>query len=167
MVARLHQPSAPPAWIRWVEWAVVALVVLGLIAFYTQHSRRLQGQAELAAVRATVGALRSALVIEHLRQVVAGERASMQVPPNPFDLLKQPPLNYSGVRSASSVRQPLPGHWFFDPACPCVAYAPTQAQWLDTYSADGLLWFRLQGGVGRAFELTAQAPYVWQSQSVN
>lgn len=150
-----------------MEWGVVALVVVSLIAFYTQHSRRLQGQAELAAVRATLGALRSAMVIEHLRQAVAGERPSMQTPPNPFDLLKQHPVNYGGARSSSSVTQALPGHWFFDPACRCVAYVPTQPQWLDTYSADGMLWFRLQGGVDRAFELTADAPYVWQSQPVN
>ncbi|PJC16261.1 MAG: hypothetical protein CO066_02805, partial [Comamonadaceae bacterium CG_4_9_14_0_8_um_filter_60_18] len=58
-------------WRRPVEWLAMALLLLVLIGTFVHYSRFVQSQAEVAAIKSTVGALRTALVVEHLRRQVA------------------------------------------------------------------------------------------------
>lgn len=158
-----------PSWSRLLEWSLVVgvIVVLGLV--FARQVRVLQGQGELAAVRSTLGALRTALVIDHLqRQVSAGRSPVVDVQRNPFKLLERPPGNYRGVFEAAELAvAPAPaGSWVFDADCDCVGYTPLYAQWFVSPSGDAMAWYRLSGEPGPS-QLTAKEAYVWQDEVLN
>ena len=68
-----------------VEWTILALVVLLLVLVFARQMRILQGQAELSAIKTTLGALRTAFVLDHLRkQVVDGATTAPPAQHNPF-----------------------------------------------------------------------------------
>ena len=74
---------------------MVAAVILVLAVVFVRHMRAVQGQSEQAAVRTTLGALRTALVIEHLQHSLAanGGLSATSEPRSPFDLLQYRPAN--------------------------------------------------------------------------
>lgn len=146
----------------------MALILLALVGLYTRQTREMRGQTELAAVRSTLAALRTALVIDHLQRTVAGVRASRVVVRNPFDLLQQRPHNYWDASAGQGQGKAPPGHWVFDAACDCVGYVPSDPRWLDHFSDEGVVWFKVVGdGHTTPLELVAKDAYAWESLSLH
>ena len=83
---------------RLVEWSILVIVVLLLAGIFGQQVRTVQAQAELAAVRSTLGALRTALVIDHMIATIRTGGPSVASPQrNPFLLMDPVPANYAGA----------------------------------------------------------------------
>ena len=168
--------SVPVARNRLVEWSLVAAAIITLALAFAYYASRVRGQGELAAIRLTVGALRSTLAVEDLRQKVPQAAPSTATTPdNPFDLLRQRPGNYRGeapdAQSASALA--TPGNWVFERACVCIAYRPLDTRWLDSPSGDVLLWFYVLGPQGHKqtsnhgpLQLVAREAYRWQGQLI-
>ena len=169
--------ATPVARSRLVEWSLVAAVIIALALAFAYYANRVRGQSELAAIRLTVGALRSALAIEDLRQKMPQAAPSSAANPyNPFDLLRQRPGNYRGealdAQSANALA--TPGSWVFERTCICIAYRPLDRLWLDSPSGDVLLWFYVLGPQGTKqvsnqgpLQLVAREAYRWQGQLID
>jgi hypothetical protein len=160
-------PPAVPSWSRLMEWSLVAAVIVTLGLVLGQVLGHQKGEilanAELAAVQSTLGALRTALVIDHLHRTVrAGNDALAPPHNNPFELLERRPTNYQGETSAAQGSGTLAGHWVFDPACVCVGYLPQYPQWFDSPSGETMAWFRVDGAPG-PLQLNARENYTWQN----
>ena len=152
---------------RMVEWLILALVILLLALVFARQMRMLQGQAELSAIKTMLDALRTALVIDHLRKKVASEGASVTLTQhNPFELLQRYPFNYLGEMSPAQAQLAPGGSWVFDPVCVCVGYLPIWSEWFDSPSGDLMAWFRISGASG-PLQLTAKEAYFWQGQIMN
>ncbi len=152
---------------RMVEWVILAGVIVVLVLVFAHKTRVVQGQAELAAVKSTLGALRTAFVFEHLRKQASGEDSVVAIKQqNPFMLLEHHPANYRGEKAASQVASVPTGSWVYDPVCICVGYVPLDAQWLDSPSGGLAAWYRVSGAPG-PLQLTAQEPYLWQGQRMD
>ena len=147
-----------------IEWSVLALVITMLALVFSYRMRLLQGQAELSAVKTTVGALRTAFVLDNLR-THAAEAPAADAPThyNPFELLQQHPVNYIGEMTREQAELAPPGIWVFDPECICVGYLPIWPEWFDSPSGDLMAWYRVGGGPG-ALQLTPKEHYLWQGQ---
>ena len=155
-------------WYRTLEWALAAAVVAVLVAVFMRHMRIVQGQSEQAAIRTTLGALRTAFVIDHLQRSVETS-ASLPVakePLNPFHLLQYRPLNYAGTVDSRKTFSVPPGSWVFDPVCPCVGYRPLDGHWLNIPSGDTVAWYQISGAPG-PLQLTARENYRWQDQMLD
>ena len=142
----------------------MTIVLLALVFTFLREARFVQGQAELAAIRTTLAAMRTALVISHLRSRVAGEPSDVaNWQQNPFELLQPRPANYRGEMDTERMLEVGPGSWAFDPACRCVGYAPIDPQWLYSPSGAVTVWFRVSGTSGPR-QLVALQAYTWQGQ---
>lgn len=145
-----------------MEWSLLAGVIVVLVVVFGREVRLVQAQGEVAAIRSTLGALRTALVIDHLQKSVASPDAALASPAtNPFELLPRRPANYLGEMTAEQLRAGQPGSWVFDPGCGCVGYLPLYVQGFESPSGDTLVWFRLTGAPG-PLQLTAKESYIWQ-----
>lgn len=148
------------------EWALVTLVVLALIWMFGRQVRAVQIQAERAAVQSTLGALRTALVLDQLTRQVRGTNSGAARPaavPNPFMLLKAVPVNFAGNQSMLRADAMALGAWVFDGECACVGYRLVYPEGLEVPEGAAAVWFRIdaQGGVLQILPLTR---YVWQGQ---
>lgn len=158
---------APAAGKRMVEWALAAAVMVVMILLFAREVRVVQGQSELAAVKATLGALRTALVLEHLQKNMASGNSAVALEQhNPFELLRQRPPNYRGEMSAAQALAAPPGSWVFDPLCVCIGYLPMEAEWFDSPSGELMAWYRVSGAPG-LLQLVAKEAYVWQGELIN
>lgn len=151
---------------RLVEWGILAVTILLLAGAFGFYAFRVQGQAERAAVISTLGALRTALVVDHLQQAVNSPATAAPLDRDPFDTLARLPTNYAGRRSGKQLENVADGQWVFDPVCVCVGYKPLHREWLETSGTDALLWFQVITGAGGIRELQAQGSYLWQGQPV-
>lgn len=151
------------------EWLALTVLLLALMTAFVHYSHFVRGQAELAAIKTTVGALRTALVVEHLRQHVAGTgSASTQLSAafNPFDLLQQKPAGYEGlVQRQGAGANVAPGSWVYDAQCPCVGYRPMDDQWFESPVDDAVLWFEVTGMPG-VLQLVTKEKYRWNNEPV-
>ena len=147
-----------------MEWTLLLAVIVVVCTLFVRQARVVQGQGELAAVKTTLAALRTALVVDHLQKHAQAGVAAKQ--PNPFELLGRRPLNYFGEISQAQVATAPAGTWVFDSACGCVGYLPIDNQWFDSPSGDFVAWFQLNGAPGPQ-QLTAREAYLWQSQVLN
>lgn len=146
------------------EWSLLAAVILVLAIVFGRQVQVVQGQGELAAVKSTLGALRTALVVEHLHQnVMVHAQPVAKTQRNPFELLDRSPANYRGEMSRANVAFAPPGSWFFDKDCACVGYVPLDPRWLDSPSGNTVAWYRLSGAPG-PLQLVADEAYIWQGQ---
>lgn len=166
-------PQAAPLWRRqlleWslLEWSLLAGVMVVLVVMLGRQVRVVQAQGELAAIKSTLGALRTALVIEHLQKSLAtADAAVVSSPTNPFELLQRRPANYLGEMNQERARDAPPGSWVFDPGCGCVGYLPLYARWFESSSGDSLVWFRLIGAPG-PWQLAAKESYTWQGTALD
>ncbi len=144
----------------------MGLIIVVLIAVFGRHVRQLQARGELAAFKTTLGALRAALVIDHLQRNTshAGQSvASSQR--NPFELLQRRPVNFAGEVRQQEDPAPSPGTWVFDPVCVCVGYLPIYSQWFDSASGDPMLWFRMSAP-SPPFQLSAKEAYTWLDETI-
>jgi hypothetical protein len=150
-----------------VEWSLLAGVIVVLALVFVRQVRVIQGQGELAAVKSTLGALRTALVIDHLQKnAVAGNSSVALTQRNPFELLQRRPVNYVGEMTRVEAVAAPAGSWVFEPVCACVGYLPIYAQWFDSPSGDAMAWYQLSGAPG-PLQLVAKEAYVWQDQLIN
>ncbi len=153
--------------LRVLEWSLVAGLILVLTLAFVRQVRVLQGQAELSAIQTTLGALRTAFVLDHLQnKVLSGTPAVGLAPHNPFELLPRHPVNYRGEMTPAEAAAAPAGSWVFDPVCACVGYLPIYAQWFDSPSGDIMAWYRVSGAPG-PLQLTAKENYVWQGHTLN
>jgi len=161
--ARLQTQS----WRRPGEWLLMALLIMVLLLVFMRYARQVQGQSELAAIKTTVGALRTALVIDHLqRQVLRTNERALQPARNPFELVKQKPANYFGVVGKAQTASVPPGSWVFEEDCPCVGYQPQNDLWLDSPSGEPMIWFRVTGVQG-VLQLVPVEKYRWNEEWVD
>jgi hypothetical protein len=152
---------------RMVEWGILALVILVFAGVFGQQLREVQARAELAVIQSTLGALRTALVVEHIKHTVAGNTKSVAVPQrNPFLLLDTVPVNYAGEHAVLQSEAVTPGSWVFDPACSCVGYVLLHPQWLESPPNLPALWFSVAGS-SAPLSIHATQTYRWQGQVVN
>jgi hypothetical protein len=151
---------------RMVEWGILAVLVLALVGVFGHYVRVIQGQGERAAVLSTLGALRTALVIDHVQRhakTTIGDQTT--APLNPFLVLQALPANYGGEMSVVQSLAAPGGRWVYDPQCSCIGYVPLDAVWRTSGSAASVLWFKVSDGNGpRA--LVAMEAYVWQGLPV-
>lgn len=161
-------PQQSPLWgLRMVEWSLLAGVIVVLALVFARQVRVLQGQAELAAVRSTLGALRTALVIDDLKQKVAGKSSSAsRMQRNPFEMLQRNPVTYRGVMTSFEAASVPAGSWVFEPVCACVGYVPMDDQWFESPSGQGMAWYQLSSG-SWPVQLTAKEAYIWQGHAMN
>jgi hypothetical protein len=152
---------------RVIEWCVLAALLLIVMGVFQRQMRAVQGRGELAAIQSTLGALRTAFVLEHIRQTVAGHAQSVAAPQrNPFLLLESVPPNYAGEHAVLQLESTAPGSWVFDPVCSCIGYVLLYPQWLETPPDLTTLWFSVLGRTG-PLTINAVGAYVWQGQVVN
>lgn len=164
-------PQPSPVWnTRLAEWGLVLLLVVALGAVLAYQVREMRGQAELAQIKSTLGALRTALVVAHLQSAVAGSRGGGQAvvlaQRNPFAALQQPPANYAGLADPQALAVLPGGSWVFDPGCACIGYRPLEATWLESPKDAMALWFRVEAAAG-PMQITAMQPYVWMGQPLD
>lgn len=147
------------------EWSLLLAVVVVLVLWLAQQTRALQAQGELAAVRSTLGALRTALVLGHL-QAQAGASKAVELhraQANPFVYLARAPVNYTGERVWRDEDLLIAGAWVFDPGCVCVGYAPMHDDWFDSASGRRMAWFDVKEIAG-IWQLTAREKYTWRGE---
>ena len=152
--------------LRVLEWGLFGAVLLVLVLVFLHQSRAVQGQAELAAIKTTVAALRTAAVVQYVQSQASGRAvvvASAQR--NPFIFLDLQPANYRGEIEAPQSATVVPGHWYFELPCDCVAYVPMSGAWVPPPGGDGLLRFRVVRGTG-PLQFVAVADYWWQGEPV-
>jgi hypothetical protein len=149
---------------RLVEWSLVALLMGALVVGFLHQVRVVQRQAEFANIRTTLGALRTAFVMQHLQAQMPGSNQSVApMQRNPFDLLDRRPVNYRGVIDAKNLSLLPAGGWVFEPVCGCIGYLPLDASEFDSASGDAVAWFVVNTS-SLPFQLTAKEAYVWQGQ---
>lgn len=150
-----------------VEWSILAVVILLLLLVFVRQVWVVKGQAELAAVKTTLGALRTAFVLDHLHNEVRSRASPVGlVQHNPFELLQRHPVNYRGEVTAAAAAAVPAGSWVFDPVCTCVGYLPMHAEWLDSPSGAAMVWYEVSGEPG-PLQLTAKEIYTWHGQELN
>lgn len=163
-VDRTH-PVAGPLWNGRVrEWGIAVVVVLVLMGVFERHVQVVQSQGEFAAVKSTLGALRTALVLDFLQQTVNATGPNVVAQQrNPFLLLKEVPANYAGEFGALHMEAVAPGSWVFDPDCSCIGYLPLYPQGLESPAPTQAIWFKVVGASG-PLQIAAMETYVWQGQ---
>lgn len=150
-----------------IEWSLVAALILLLALVFTYKVHVVRGQAELAAIKTTLGALRTTFVIDHLQKhVMSGNSSVALTQHNPFELLQHYPVNYIGEMTRAEAEAAPAGTWVFDPVCVCIGYLPIYPEWLDSPSGDLMAWYRIEGAPG-PLQLTAKEAYLWQGQVLN
>ena len=150
-----------------LEWTVLGAVLLAVLSVSAIQYRNLQGQAEFATVQSTMGSLRTALVLDFVRNAVQGKPVDVaQAQHNPFKLLQALPANYAGEQAASRMSEVAPGQWVFDAECVCIGYRPVNTRGLDSVGEHGGFWFKVQDA-GGPLQLIPLHDYRWQGLAVN
>ena len=171
MATTTSVPSGARTWSfvpggRMVEWSILATLVLAVAGIFGHYVRVIQGQGERAAVMSTLGALRTALVVDHVQRAAKAAKADQALAPlNPFLVLQTLPVNYGGEMSVLQSLAAPAGRWVYDPQCACVGYLPVDSAWQSNASDASILWFKVTDGAGPR-ELVAMGAYVWQGMSV-
>lgn len=144
------------------------MLVLGVVAWAFGHQVRVvQGMGERAAVQSTLGAVRTALVIDHVHASLlpAGAGGATRQH-NPFLLLRNIPANYTGNAARANMETVAPGSWVFDPDCVCIGYRLLYPQWLESAAEPGEVWFRIDSTTG-ALQVMPLERYLWQGVVVD
>ncbi len=149
---------------RLIEWAIVAAVLAVFAVLFLYKSLDVQAQAEVAAVRTNLAALRTAMVLEHIGTKTASPQMVVNLQRNPFLRLQQLPGNYRGENAVARIAGTGPG-WYFDPACDCVAYLTANARFASETGASDLLLFRVDRSAGPT-RLQPMGRYSWQGEVV-
>ncbi len=167
MVRAAGDSGADSFWSRrMVEWTIVLAVVLAVILLLIRQANVVKGQAELAAIRSTLAALRTALVIDHLqRSTGQTDQPVAVVQRNPFLLLQNRMPNYAGVMASREVEALRPGAWMFAPDCACLAYRPVDDAWFFSPDGSGVAWFEVSAPPGPLL-VSARAAYRWQDDLI-
>lgn len=149
-----------------VEWSIVAFLAVAMLGALSRQLVIVHGKAEYAAAQYTLGALRTSMVLAHLRRVVRNETTAPNQPPqNPFELLERLPENFVGSVAITNAHTVAPGNWFFDPQCGCVAYRIVYPQWLTEPEGTEIVAFRVER-LGNISTLVPIHTYVWHGEKL-
>ena len=152
---------------RTFEWGVMSLIVAVLASVFVLQYRDLEAQVEFSGIQSTLGAVRTAALMDFLVRAASGTpRPAGSAPVNPFTLLQAPPDNYAGEVRMGELAEVEPGSWMFDPDCVCVGYRPLHPQWLKPDQDPAALWFRLNA-TGGPPQLTPMHRYRWRGIAIN
>lgn len=154
-----------------MEWGVLAVCIAVVTGVLWRYGQQVRAQSERAAVQSTLGALRTALVLDYVRGMLPAAKKSAGLaavsvpagpvlPPNPFGLLQQAMVNYAGEVPAALLQEVAGGQWVFDKRCGCVGYKPQDAGVLDAPAGAQAVWFVVEL-TGAAPQLRPLQPYVW------
>ena len=159
---------------RTVEWTLLIGLILALILLFSRQLREVQGQAEAASIKSTLGALRVAFIINQLQtsRIPTNTGTGAQTDPitgvlkqrNPFELLQSRPPNYVGEIPAVEGSQAPPGSWSFNAECDCIAYQPVNDRWFYSPIGDTSASFKIVGSAGSPLQLVAKEVYLWRGQ---
>lgn len=107
-----------------LEFAVTVAVIGILMGLLLQRIWYYQGEAEKAAVEITVANVRTALEIKVAEAKLPGRSSDLTflTEENPFNLLKNKPVNYSGELFRPSDKDIGDGNWCFDRADKSLIY---------------------------------------------
>jgi hypothetical protein len=141
------------------------LVILLVALYFVREFRNVQSQGEIAAVKTTLGALRTSLILDHLKAAVVGKEKNLPPQTNPFLLMAPVPANYAGVLSENSGKVLRPGSWVYDAYCRCIGYEPLYPYGLNTGDNNGGLWFQISPPPG-PLKIAAMHAYRWQDEAV-
>ncbi len=150
---------------RLFEQALLILLLSLIIWAFLEKARDVRDAAELSAVQANLGAMRSAMVIHQMHRQIPNNRPGKVDLKNPFLLLADPPANYAGEVGlgdalAGKVQQ---GYWFYDQANALVGYRLRDDQKITGGSTGKVLLFQYS----KRELLTAREAYVWRGVAVN
>lgn len=134
---------------RVVEWGVLFAVLVTLLVAFLQKSLEVQAQAEVAAVRTTLAALRTAITLQYIQSKAQPGDFVVRSQRNPFTLLQQVPATYQGELGVAQAGVGSPG-WYFDPECICILYATSEGWFLSGDQAGAVLVFRVVSSDGPA-----------------
>jgi hypothetical protein len=168
-VARAGERSGPDSfWSRrMLEWMIVAAVVLAVSVLLIRQANVVKGQAELAAIRTTLAALRTALVIDHLHRTAGREAVAVaEMQRNPFELLQSRPPNFMGLIPAGEVDRLPGGAWMYDPECTCLAYRPMDMDWFFSPDGSAVAWFQVSPPPGPLL-ISAKVAYRWRGEPLD
>lgn len=172
-MAKVGVPVPVRGWSRRsVEWTLLIGLVLALTLLLSRQIRDVQGQAEAAAIKSTLGALRVAFVINQVQASRAPTGLAAQSAPktdplkqrNPFELLAIRPANYFGEIPSIEDSKAPPGSWSFNAECDCIAYQPMDDRWFYSASGDHSAFFKIIGSVGSPLQLVGKEVYLWQGR---
>lgn len=143
------------------------MVVLVVVLLFLRQTLIVQSQAELAAVKTTIAALRTAMALHQLETQVARPPVAVATQQrNPFALLQRRPINYAGEMDLVAAENSAPGSWIFDPVCGCVGYLPIDPQWDSGPNEAKIIWLRVSAPTEPPQLLALQA-YKWRGQTLD
>jgi len=93
-----------------IELVLVMVILAVLVAVGLPAYVNITKQAESAAAEATIGALGTALKVNSIQKLVAGQAIA---PHNPFADLVRPPSNYAGAFGDVDLTNCPPGQWAY------------------------------------------------------
>jgi hypothetical protein len=150
-----------------VEWSLLVTVVLVVVALLMRQTLVVRSQAELAAVKTTIAALRTAMALHQLETQVARQTASVAPQQrNPFALLQRKPANYVGEMDLTSAENSAFGSWIFEPVCGCVGYLPIDEKWDSGPNGAKIIWLRVSAPTEPP-QLVVLEAYQWRGQTLD
>ena len=149
---------------RLFKQALLILLLLFIVWAILDKARDVRGAAELSAVQVSLGALRTAIVVDRMGRAAKFDQSSRPVTINPFLLLARLPINYAGEMALDdAVNGALkPGFWFFDKAQLTVGYRLGNRRLFFSTSGGAMLLFR----TAEQELLIAHETYVWRGVAV-
>jgi type II secretory pathway pseudopilin PulG len=128
-----------------LEFAVVVLVSSAVSAVVLNRYEFYREQAEIAAAKEVVAALRTSLQARSAQLASDGREQDLQrlATDNPIKLLAWKPANYLGEYYAPAPKQIGQSGWVFDPRDKTLVYLPTNKDSF-TFSASKLLKFKVE-----------------------
>jgi general secretion pathway protein G len=126
-----------------IELLVVIAILSVLISLFLNRVEYFQELAEKTAMEENVGAIQSALTMEHSKHYVRGNPADINrlATENPMKWLQKPPPNYAGEFYDPKPATVAPGNWIFDLKTRELIYVPSRTEHFVS-SRDGQKWIR-------------------------
>jgi general secretion pathway protein G len=138
-------PAAGRGGFTLLEFAAVMLVSSSAGAIALQHLAFCREQAEIAAARQVVAALRTSLQVQAARLAASGRQEDLRrlAAGNPIELLARKPVNYLGEYYAPDPEQIGRTGWVFDPRDKSLVYLPKNTESF-SFGTSRLLKFKVE-----------------------
>jgi general secretion pathway protein G len=132
-----------PAGFSLIELIVVIAILSVLISIFLNRVGYYQELAEKTAMEENVGAIQSALTIQHSKHYVRGNSEDISLLPteNPMKWLQKLPKNYAGEFYDPKPNTVAPGNWMFDLKAHELIYVPDRTEHF-VAGKDGKKWIR-------------------------
>ncbi|MFA5826535.1 MAG: type II secretion system protein [Gallionellaceae bacterium] len=131
-----------------IELIIVIAVISILMSIFLERVWYYQEMAEKTAMQEDVGAIQSALTLQHGKNYVRGNKESISLlaTENPVKWLQKPPRNYAGEFYDPSPLKLAPGSWVFDLKAHELIYVLDQSQHF-VPGKEGKKWIRFHVNV--------------------